>query len=177
VRAVPLLVLAAVATVLLAGCSKPRPGQAPVTEPFSGAEVQRTIDSELPRTFSGLRVGAARCPGRLDPTQDKPGTCTLTVEGLPVRIRVDRVDADRFRVGTDQAVIPVAKLEASMQPAVSRKGGQTYAVDCGDEAVKVFDPPGKLTCVATPARGAAVTLVVTVADKQGNYTFEAEKDS
>ncbi|HEX6754432.1 MAG TPA: DUF4333 domain-containing protein [Mycobacteriales bacterium] len=169
--------LALAGMALLAGCSKPRPGQPPETEPFSGADVQRTIDSELPRTFSGLRVGAARCPGQLDPTQDKTGTCTLTVEGVPVRIRVDRVDADRFKVGTDQAVVPVAKLEASMQPAVSRKGGQTYSVDCGDEAVKVFDPPGTLTCVATPARGAPVTLVVTVADKQGNYTFEAEKDS
>jgi hypothetical protein len=41
----------------------------------------------------------------------------------------------------------------------------------------VFDPPGTLRCVATPAGGAPVTLVVTVADKAGNYTFEPEKDS
>lgn len=173
------LVLAVAAgAVLLTGCSNPRTrGQAPPPPPFSGAEVQRTIDSELPRTFGGLRVGAARCADRLDPAQDKPASCTISVEGLPVRVRVDRVDRDRFKVSTDQAVIPVAKLEASMQPAVSQKGGQTYAVDCGDEAVKVFDPPAKLRCVATPARGAAVTLVVTVSDKQGNYTFEPEKDS
>lgn len=168
----------AVGAVLLTGCSNSRNRvQAPPPPPFSGAEVQRTIDSELPRTFAGLRVGAARCPDQLDPSQDKPGTCTITVEGLPARVRVDRVDRDRFKVSSDQAVIPVAKLEASMQPAVSQKGGQTFAVDCGDEAVKVFDPPAKLRCVATPARGAAVTLVVTVSDKQGNYTFEQEKDS
>lgn len=165
-----------IAVLALAGCSK-RPSGPPPAKPFSGAEVQRTIDSELPRTFPGLRVGTARCPASVEPTQEKPGTCTITVEGVPLRIRVDRVDADRFKVSTDQAVIPVAKLEASLQPAVSKKGGQTYSVDCGDEAVKVFDPPGKLSCGATPARGTPVVLVVTISDKQGNYTFEQEKDS
>lgn len=172
-----LVALTAAGALLLAGCSPPRGRQAPPPRTFAGAEVQRTIDSELPRTFGGLRVGAARCPDRLDPQQDKPGTCTITVEGLTVRVRVDRVDRDRVKVATDQAVIPVARLEASMQPAVSQKGGQSYSVDCGDEAVRVFDPPGILRCVAKPARGAPVTLVVTVADKQGNYTFEQEKDS
>ena len=168
----PALLLAGPAA---AGCTRSRGGETPAAKPFSGAEVQRVIDSELPRTFGGLRVGAARCPDTLDPQPDKPATCSITVEGLTVRVRVDRVDADRFKVATDQAVIPVAKLEASMQPAVSEKGGQTYSVDCGDEAVKVFDPPGKLRCVATPARGRPVALVVTVADRQGNYTFEPEK--
>ena len=144
---------------------------------FTAADVQRTIDSELPRTFAGLRVGAARCPSNLDPQPDKPGACSITVEGVPVRVRVERADGAKFTVATDQAVIPVGRLESSLQPAVSAKGGQSYTVDCGDEAVKVFDPPGKLTCVATPARGAAVRLTVTISDKQGNYTFEPEKDS
>ena len=94
-----------------------------------------------------------------------------------MRVRVDRADGAKFGVSTDQAVIPVGRLESSLQPAVSAKGGQSYTVDCGDEAVRVFDPPGTLTCVATPARGAAVRLTVTVSDKQGNYTFEPEKDS
>ena len=170
-RAWLLLVLVAVA-----GCSTARKGPAPPVT-FAGADVQRTIDAELPRGFDGLRVGAARCPDRVDPQPDKPVSCSITVEGLPVRVRVDREGTDRFKVGTDQAVIPVARLEASMQPAVSRQGGQSFAVDCGDEAVKVFDPPGKVRCVATPARGAPVALVVTVSDKAGNYTFEPEKDS
>lgn len=161
---------------LTASCSaKPRGPAPPAT--FSGAEVQRTIDAELPRTFGGLRVGAARCPDRLDPRQDQPGACSITVEGLPVRVRVERVGTDRFKVGTDQAVIPVARLEASMQPVVSRQGGQSFSVDCGDEAVQVFDPPGKVRCVATPARGAPVGLVVTVSDRAGNYTYAPEKDS
>lgn len=164
--------------LVLTGCAPPgrgKPPPAPVV--FAGADVQRTIDAELPRAFGGLRVGAARCPDRVDPQQDTPVSCAVTVEGLPVRVRVDRVGTDRFKVATDQAVIPVARLEASMQPAVSERGGQSFAVDCGDEAVKVFDPPGKVRCVATPARGAPVALVVTVSDKAGNYTFEPEKDS
>jgi hypothetical protein len=173
VRRVAVLLLAVLA---LPGCARKAAGPPPA-KPFSGAEVQRTIDTELPRTFPGLRVGTARCPGTLDPTQDKPGTCSITVEGVPLRIRVDRVDADRFKVSTDQAVISIAKLESSLQPAVSQKGGQTYAIDCGDEAVKIFDPPGKLRCGAAPAKGTPVVLVVTVSDKQGNYTFEPEKDS
>jgi hypothetical protein len=175
VRAVVLLVL--VAGGLAACSSGGGAAPAPAAHGFTAADVQRTIDSDLPRTFPGLRVGPARCPANLDPQPDKPGACSIPVEGVPVRVRVDRVDQSRFRVSTDQAVIPVGRLEASLQPAVSAKGGQSYTVDCGDEAVKVFDPPGKLACVATPARGAAVRLTVTVSDKQGNYTFEPEKDS
>jgi hypothetical protein len=139
------------------------------------ADVQRTIDSDLPRTFPGLQVGPARCPADLDPQPNKPGACAITVEGGPVRVRVDRTDGGRFAVSSDQAVIPVGRLEASLQPAVSAKGGQSYAVDCGDEAVKVFDPPGTMTCVATSAHGAPVRLAVTV-DKKGSFTFQPEQD-
>jgi hypothetical protein len=160
-----------------AACSSGGGDPAPAPRGFTPADVQRTIDSELPRTFGGLRVGPARCPSELNPQPDKPGACSIPVEGVRVRVRVDRADGGKFSVSTDQAVIPVGRLESSLQPAVSAKGGQSYTVDCGDEAVKVFDPPGKLTCVATPARGAAVRLAVTVSDKQGNYTFEPEKDS
>jgi hypothetical protein len=162
----------------LAGCSSG--GADPAPRPaggFTPADVQRTIDSDLPRTFPGLRVGPARCPADLNPQPDKPGACVIAVEGVPVRVRVDRADGGRFAVGSDQAVIPVGRLEASLQPAVSAKGGQSYTVDCGDEAVKVFDPPGTLTCVASPAHGAPVRLTVTVSDKKGSYTFQPEQDS
>lgn len=160
-----------------AACSGKGGGGTAPAAAFSPADVQRTIDSELPRTFAGLRVSPARCPANLDPQPDKPGSCQIAVEGVPVRVRVERVDGAKFTVASDQAVIPVGRLEASLQPAVSAKGKQSYTVDCGDEAVKVFDPPGKLSCVATPAKGTAVRLTVTVSDKQGNYTFEPEKDS
>jgi hypothetical protein len=173
-RTVALLVLVLGAAACSAGGGG---GGAAAAPGFTPADVQRTIDSELPRTFTGLRVGPARCPANLDPQPDKPGACQIAVEGVPVRVRVDRADGGKFTVSSDQAVIPVGRLESSLQPAVSAKGGQSYTVDCGDEAVKVFDPPGKLTCVATPATGAAVRLTVTVSDKQGNYTFEPEKDS
>jgi hypothetical protein len=172
-RTVALLVLVLGA----AACSSGGGGGTAPAPGFTPADVQRTIDSELPRTFAGLRVGPARCPANLDPQPDKPGACAIPVEGVPVRVRVDRVDGSRFKVASDQAVIPVGRLESALQPAVSAKGGQTYTVDCGDEAVRVFDPPGTLTCVATPATGAAVRLAVTVSDKQGNFTFEPEKDS
>jgi hypothetical protein len=95
----------------------------------------------------------------------------------PVRVRVDRADGGTFTVGSDQAVVPVGRLEASLQPAVSANSRQSYTVDCGDEAVQVFDPSGTLTCVATPARGAAVRLSVTVSDKKGGYTFQPEQGS
>jgi hypothetical protein len=164
-----------VAAAAVACSSSGTPAAAPAG--FSAADVQRTIDAELPRSFAGLRVGPSRCPADLAPTQEKPGACSIPVEGVPVRVRVDAVDGGKYKVASDQAVIPVGRLEASLQPAVARKGGQSYTVDCGDEAVKVFDPPGKIGCVATPARGAATRLTVTIADKAGNYTFEPEKDS
>jgi hypothetical protein len=158
-----------------AGCSKKSKGPPP-PKPLTGAEVGKVIDEQLPKTFGGLRVGAASCPATLDPQPDKPGRCTLTVEGLSVRIRVERADGGRFTVASDQAVIPVDQLERAMGPLVSQKGGQPFTVDCGDEAVKVFDPPGKVNCVATPAQGAPRRLVVTVQDKKGNFTFEELKD-
>ena len=174
-RAGVLLVLV-LGTGAVTACSSGR-SPAPAPAGFSPADVQRTIDSDLPRTFPGLRVGPARCPSDLDPQPNKAGACAITVEGVPVRVRVDRVDGGKFTVSSDQAVIPVGRLEASLQPAVSAKGGQSYAVDCGDEAVKVFDPPGTMTCVASPARGAPVRLTVTVSDKKGSYTFQPEQGS
>jgi hypothetical protein len=174
VRAAVLLVLVLGAA---AACSSGGTAPAAPAGGVTAADVQRTIDSDLPQTFPGLRVGPARCPAHLDPQPDKPGACAITVEGVRVRVRVDRADGGRFTVGSDQAVIPVGRLEASLQPAVSAKGGQSYAVDCGDEAVRVFDPPGTLTCVATPAKGAAVRLTVTVSDKKGSYTFRPEQGS
>ena len=98
--------------------------------------------------------GSARPAARRTWTRSRtsPAPARSPVEGVPVRVRVDRADGGKFTVSTDQAVIPVGRLESSLQPAVSAKGGQSYTVDCGDEAVKVFDPPGRLTCVATPAQ-------------------------
>jgi hypothetical protein len=166
----PLLV-----AVAAAGCGKKQKGPPPAP-PLVGTDVARVIDEQLPKSFGGLRVGAATCPATLDPKQDKPGFCTIKVEGLAVRVRVDRADGGRFRVASDQAVIPIDQLERSMGPLVSQKGGQPFTVDCGDEAVKVFDPPGKVDCVASPARGAPRRLVVTIQDKKGNFTFEEPKD-
>ena len=163
--------------LLLAGCSSGGGDPAPAAPAFTVADVQRTIDAELPRTYSGLRVGPARCPADLDPRPDEPGACAIAVEGVPVRVRVERLDGGRFRVAGDQAVIPVGRLEAALQPAVSAKGRQSFTVDCGDEAVRVFDPPGRLSCVATPASGAPTRLTVTVSDTAGNFTFEPEEDS
>jgi hypothetical protein len=173
VRAAALVLL----LVAAAGCSSGGDDPAPAAPGFSVADVQRTIDAELPRAFGGLRVGPSRCPGDLDPQPDKPGACSVPVEGVPVRVRVERADGGKFTVASDQAVVPVGRLEASLQPAVSAKGKQSYTVDCGDEAVKVFDPPGKLSCVATPASGAPARLTVTISDLAGNFTFEPEKDS
>lgn len=163
--------------VAVAGCSSGGGDPAPTAPGFSVADVQRTIDAELPRAFGGLRVGASRCPSDLDPQPGEPGACTVPVEGVPVRVKVERADGGKFTVASDQAVIPVGRLEASLQPAVSAKGGQSFTVDCGDEAVKVFDPPGRLSCVATPASGRPTRLTVTVSDTAGNFTFEPEKDS
>jgi hypothetical protein len=170
-----LLVLVAGAAALAACSSGGTP--APAAVGFTAADVQRTIDGDLPRAFPGLRVGSARCPSDLDPQPDKPAACAITVEGVPVRVRVDRVDGGKFTVSSDQAVVPVGRLEASLQPAVSAKGGQSYTVDCGDEAVKVFDPPGTLTCLASPSRGTPVRLTVTVSEKKGSYTFQPEQGS
>jgi hypothetical protein len=171
-----LAIVLLLAALPVAGCAKKKSKAAPPPAPFAGAEVAKTIDEQLPKTFGGLRVGPASCPGTVDPQQDKPGFCTMTVEGLPVRVRVERADGGKFRVASDQAVIPVDQLERAMGPLVSQKGGQPFTVDCGDEAVKVFDPPGKINCVATPARGAPRRLLVTVQDKKGNFTFEEAKE-
>jgi hypothetical protein len=169
------LIVGLLAALPVSGCAKKAKGP-PAPKPLTGAEVSKVIDEQLPKTFGGLQVAPSVCPGTLDPQQDKPGFCSLKVEGLPVRIRVDRADGGRFTVATDQAVIPLDQLEKAMGPLVSQKGGQPFTVDCGDEAVKVFDPPGTLQCVATPAKGAPRRLVVTIQDKKGNFTFEEPKD-
>lgn len=169
------LIMALLAALAVTGCTK-KSKAPPPPKALTGADVAKVIDEQLPKTFGGLRVGPAKCPATLDPQPDKPGTCSMTVEGLPVRIRVQRADGGRFTVASDQAVIPIDQLERAMGPLVSQKGGQPYTVDCGDEAVKVFDPPGKLDCVASPTKGPPRRLVVTIQDKKGNFTFEEPKD-
>jgi hypothetical protein len=169
-------VAALLAAIPVAGCGGNKPKAPPSPAVFTGAEVARLIDEQLPKTFGGLRVGPATCPDTLDPQQDKPGFCAITVEGLDVRVRVDRADGGRFTVASDQAVIPLDQLERSMGPLVSQKGGQPFTVDCGDEAVKVFDPPAQVTCTAVPTSGAPRKLLVTIQDKKGNFTFEEPKD-
>jgi hypothetical protein len=61
-------------------------------------------------------------------------------------------------------------LIAGTAAACSSGGGSTTTAPAGG-----FTPADVQH--ATPARGAAVRLTVTIADKQGNYTFEPEKDS
>jgi hypothetical protein len=39
----------------------------------------------------------------------------------------------------------------------------------------VAAPPGTIPCVATPARGKARKLVVTIQDRKGNFTFAEPK--
>jgi hypothetical protein len=161
--------------VALAGCAKKPKGPPPPPAPLTGAEVAKVIDTELPKTFNGLKVAPASCPGTLAPTAEKPAFCTLKVEGLDVRIRVDRPEGGKFTVSTDQAVIPLDQLERALTPLVAQKGGQPYVMDCGDEAVKVFDPPSVVDCTATPARGPARELAVTIQDKKGTFTFQEAK--
>jgi hypothetical protein len=174
VRAYPVVAVLLVA-VAAAGCAKKPKGPPPAPPPLTGAEVAKLIDTELPKTFNGLKVAPASCPATVAPTDDKPGFCTLKVEGLDVRIRVDRPEGGKVTVSTDQAVVPLDQLERALGPLVSQKGGQPYVLDCGDEAVKVFDPPSVLTCTATPARGPARRLAVTIQDKKGTFTFQEAK--
>jgi hypothetical protein len=159
----------------ISGCATKKAGPPPAPAPLTGAEVARTIDAELPKTFNGLKVAPAVCPATLAPTPDKPAFCALKVEGLDVRIRVDRPEGGTFTVSTDQAVVPLDQLERALTPLVAQKGGQQYVIDCGDEAVKVFDPPSVIGCTATPARGPARKLAVTVQDKKGTFTFQEAK--
>jgi hypothetical protein len=174
VRAYPVVAVLLVA-VAAAGCARKAKGPPPAPAPLTGVEVAKLIDTQLPKTFNGLKVAPASCPATLAPTEEKPGFCTLTVEGLQVRIRVDRPERGKVAVSTDQAVVPLDQLERALTPLVSQKGGQPYVLDCGDEAVKVFDPPAVITCTATPARGPARRLAVTVQDKKGTFTFEEAK--
>jgi hypothetical protein len=174
VRAYPVVAIL-LAAVVAGGCAKKKPGPPPAPAPLTGAEVAKTIDAQLPKTFNGLKVAAAVCPATLAPTEDKPAFCTLKVEGLDVRIRVDRPEGGKFTVSTDQAVVPLDQLERALTPLVAQKGGQPYVIDCGDEAVKVFDPPSVIPCTATPAHGPARKLAVTIQDKKGTFTFEEAK--
>lgn len=139
----------------------------PTAAPLSSKDVERTIDDKFPQQLTGLSVGPARCPDKLDPTDQKPATCSMSVEGQQVKISVVRNGTKNFTVSLAQAVVSLSDLEVSIEHRLR----QQYTVSCGSAAVRVLDPPGSVTCTATNGKR-TVQLDVTIQNTDGAYSFQ-----
>lgn len=168
----------AAALIALAACNNPLGQQQQQSEPtappkLSGSEVEKTIDEKIPPQFPKFDVGRAHCPDSMNPTTDKPGTCTITVDGQEAKVQVtrDSETSKSYHVATTQALINISQLEITLEHET--KGLQS--AHCGNAAVKVIDPPGTIECTGQTAVK-TVTLEVTIQDTDGKYSVEEKTD-
>ena len=166
----------AAAFIALAACSNPlgQKSNEPQAPPkLSGSDVEKTIDEKIPPQFPKFNVGRAHCPDSLNPSADKPATCTITVDGQPAKVEVtrDSETSKSYHVATTQALINISQLEITLEHET--KGLQ--AAHCGNAAVKVIDPPGDIECTGVTA-AKTVTLEVTIQDADGKYSVQEKSD-
>jgi hypothetical protein len=169
--------LAAAALIALAACSNPL-GQQEQSEPkappkLSGSDVEKTIDEKIPPQFPKFDVGRAHCPDTMSLTADKPGTCTITVDGQQATVQVTRDSeaSKSYHVATTQALINISQLETTLE----HQTNGLQSAHCGNAAVQVIDPPGTIECTGMTAVK-AVTLEVTIQDTDGKYSVEEKTD-
>ncbi|PZS02096.1 MAG: hypothetical protein DLM56_13070 [Pseudonocardiales bacterium] len=156
-------------SLLLVGCQKGSASK-PAQQAFAGSDIERTIENQLAPQLQqkGLTAGAASCPAKVSPTADRPGACTLQVEGQPTRIKVVR-SGTGFQVSVDQVVVNIASFEALAEHEEKQK----YTFNCGSETAKVINVGGTVDCLATPQRkGGAVQFVATFSDLAGHFTLQ-----
>ena len=117
---------------------------------------------------SGLEA-TVTCPGGVKLAKDVVMECDVKLANLPGKAKVTQTD-DKGNVNWEltEGYVISARAEAHLGDELSKTGGTTVTVDCG-ERVRASEPGKTFRCKATPASGAAFEVELTIKDKQGAF--------
>ena len=102
------------------------------TASLDEAKVTRALTRQTRHAYPGTTVGRARCPKRIT----LPVTCTVELDGAPLRVRVSKVDHNgRLKFQALMAVLTGPALQYFLQAHLSLPA----TIDCGPSPVQIDD--------------------------------------
>jgi hypothetical protein len=116
------------------------------------------------------------CPGDLDLTLSKRGTCAVRVEDKAVHydLWIDD-DARQLRIGGHGFAIETYRLQSAISAEVQRRMPRTdvspYDVNCGDADVLVIQPDSRVPCEFT-IDGMLIPFAIHFGDFHGHLQVE-----
>lgn len=156
--------------VVLAGCS----GSVSIgsSDQLDTAKLENTLTEASQNAFPAFSVGNAQCPDDVKLEAGGTFTCTVDVEGQPLRFDVTQ-DDEKGNVSyvKAQAALDTVKLEASLTGQIKEQTGVDVTVACPGDKVLVKDVGATFPCDATAADGTTTVVTVTVDDLDGNISF------
>jgi len=157
-RGLGLLTLAALAVSPVA-CSSGGPAS------LDRAKVTRALVRQTRHAYPGTNVGRARCPRRIT----LPITCTVELDGAPLRVRVSSVHhSGKLKFQALMAVLTGPALQNFLQAHLSLPA----TVDCGPSPVQIIEPNGEIGCDVSFADGSKQSLRLRVMDVEGTISIE-----
>jgi hypothetical protein len=137
---------------------------------LDGGRVGRALVHQARRSYSGVVVGRARCPSHVTEHRGLKFTCTVSIAGVPLRVRVTRDNRNGKLVFHALAAV---LTKPALEQFVSSHLSLPATVDCGPSPVQVIAPGGESSCQVAFADGSKKLVRVRVADVLGNASIEA----
>ena len=135
------------------------------TASLDRAKVTRALMRQTRHAYPGNTVGRARCPTR----NTLPITCTVELDGTPLRVRVSSVHHNgKLKFQALMAVLTGPTLQNFVQAHLSLPA----MIDCGPTPVQVIEPGGELGCDVSFADGSKQSLRLRVMDVEGTTSIE-----
>jgi hypothetical protein len=135
------------------------------------------IDELATKVYGGeSKVGAVKCPDSIPLEKAQSFTCTVAIDGAPLRIRLKQTDAKgNVHIEQADAVIYTAKLVDFVTTYAGEHDRPGTTVDCGKAPV-IMGPPGEvLTCDVTFSDGTAGVAKVVINDTDGKVGLTSIK--
>jgi len=135
------------------------------TASLDEAKVTRALTRQTRHAYPGTTVGQARCPKRIT----LPVTCTVELDGAPLRVRVSKVHHNgKLKFQASTAVLTGPALQYFLQAHLSLPA----TIDCGPSPVQIIEPGGELGCDVSFADGSKQSLRLRVMDVEGTISIE-----
>ena len=135
------------------------------TPSLDRAKVTRALMRQTRHGYPGTTVGRARCPKRIT----LPITCTVELDGTPLRVRVSSVHHNRkLKFQALTAVLTGPALQYFVQAHLSLPA----TIDCGPSPVQIIEPGGEIGCDVSFADGSKQSLRLRVMDVDGTISIE-----
>jgi hypothetical protein len=130
------------------------------------AKAEREIRKLAVAAYSTTaKVGGVQCPKQVAQEKGNTFTCTVTIDGQPLTIRVrQKDDKGNVRISQDQAVIFTAKAESYVASYARSRGAEARAVSCGRRPVLIRAPGEIISCRVEYTDGATGVARMQVAN-------------